>query len=126
MTKKKTTKKVKKPKVKRKDFVDILNKLQERAFANAKDKGFCDSERNVGEVIALMHSELSEALEAARQGYPNDEKLPQHSNFVIELADTVIRILNYAGEKDLNLAEAILDKMEYNESRPYMHGGKKF
>jgi NTP pyrophosphatase (non-canonical NTP hydrolase) len=107
-------------------FIDTLNKLQERAFANAKAKGFCDSERNVGEVIALMHSELSEALEAARHGYPADDKLPQHSNFVVELADCVIRILNYAGEKDLNLAEVILDKMEYNEGRPHMHGGKKF
>lgn len=91
-----------------------------------KLSGFCDSERNVGEVIALMHSELSEALEAARQGYPKDEKLPQHSNFTVELADTVIRILNYAGEKNLQLAQAILDKMEYNESRPHKHGGKKF
>ena len=106
-------------------FIEIIEKMQSRAFENAKAKGFCDSERNDGEVLMLIVSELAEALEALRKGNPPDEKLPQHSNFVVELADAFIRILNYAGEKNLDLAQAVLDKMKYNESRPYKHG-KKF
>lgn len=90
-----------------------------------KISGFCDSERNDGEVLMLIVSELAEALEALRCGNPPDEKLPQHSNFVVEIADAFIRILNYAGEKNLDLGQAVIDKMKYNESRPYKHG-KKF
>lgn len=104
------------------EFIQSIQRLQTRAFENAKAKGFCDSERNDGEVLMLIVSELAEALEALRKGNPPDDKLPQHSNFVVELADAFIRILNYAGEKNLNLAEAVLDKMKYNESRPYKHG----
>lgn len=87
-----------------------------------KINGFCDTKRNDGEVLMLIVSELAEALEALRHGNPPDEKLPQHSNFVVELADAFIRILNYAGERNLDLAEAVIDKMKYNESRPYKHG----
>ena len=43
-----------------------------------------------------------------------------------ELADVIIRIMDYARGKGLNVAEALVLKMEYNTTRPYKHGGKKF
>jgi NTP pyrophosphatase (non-canonical NTP hydrolase) len=101
-----------------------LNDFIVAVHQNARDKGWWDEERNVAEGIALMHSELSEALEAARKGFPMDNKVPL-DNFTVELADCVIRIFDMAGGMELPLVEALLAKHEYNKSRPYKHG-KKF
>lgn len=76
--------------------------------------------------IALMHSELSEALEGVRKNNPPDSHIPAFSSEEAELADAVIRIMNHAKSRGCRLAEAICAKMEYNEHRPYKHGGKKF
>lgn len=92
---------------------------------NAKAKGFWDGERNAGEAIALMHSELSEALEALRQGNPSSEKIPPYTQLEEELADVVIRVLDFAGGHGLDLAGAIIAKHAYNAHRPRLHG-KKF
>ena len=78
--------------------------------------------RNVGEIIALMHSELSEGLEADRKGRPADDKVPQFDGLTAELADTVIRIMNFAGEERLPVGAAIIAKMRMNETRPPKHG----
>lgn len=86
-------------------------------------QGFWQSE-NVGEKIALMHSELSEALEQHRKPHP-DEHLPHMDGFTIELADCIIRILDFCGRNHLPLGQCFLAKLKYNLSRPYMHG-KKF
>lgn len=75
----------------------------------------------VGEKIALMHSELSEALEAARSGRPQSTKI-QQENFVEELADCVIRILDFSGKFNLPLEDAIYSKIEYNMKRAFKHG----
>lgn len=83
-------------------------------------QGFWDSD-NVGEKIALMHSELSEALEADRKDLQSD-KLEGYSGVEEELADCVIRILDFAAENDLRLGDAIVDKMHHNLTRPRMHG----
>ena len=88
---------------------------------NARAKGWWDEIRNVGEAIALMHSELSEALEAARAGFPVDKKIP-YDNFTVELADCVIRIFDLAGGMGLPLVDALLAKHEYNQTRPHKHG----
>jgi len=84
----------------------------------AREKGWWEKERNDGELIALMHSELSEALEAMRE-HSKKEDIAE------ELADCCIRIFDYCGAKDINLEKTLLKKIEYNKSRPYRHG-KKF
>ena len=72
--------------------------------------------RNVGELIALCHSELSEALEAHRKDLM-DDKLPHRKGIEVELADTVIRICDMAGGLGLDLGGAIVEKLEYNRRR---------
>jgi len=84
----------------------------------AKEKGWWENERNDGELIALMHSELSEALEAMRN-HGKKEELAE------ELADCCIRIFDYCGSRNIDLETSLLKKIEYNKTRPYRHG-KKF
>ena len=73
-------------------------------------------ERNKGELLALIHSELSECLEGIRKNLP-DEKLPHRPQEEVELADAVMRIFDYAGGFDLDLAGAIVEKFNYNATR---------
>jgi len=88
--------------------------------------------RNKGEAIALMHSELSECLEGVRKN-KKDEHLPELDNEVVELADCVIRILDYCMGFKLPIGKAIHDKLHYNAHRSdhkkhirEKQGGKKF
>ena len=73
-------------------------------------------DRNVGEMIALMHSELSEMLEADRKNLM-DDKLPHLSGEVVEAADLLIRLFDYCGGRGLDLGKAYAEKMVFNESR---------
>lgn len=66
--------------------------------------------------IALMHSELSEAIEYHLSG-KNDDHLPDRKGEEVELADLIIRVLDYAEKKGYNLEEAIKEKREYNKHR---------
>ena len=107
-------------------FVREFDKFSTMVHQNAVDKGFWDGEdRNDGEMIALMHSELSEALEAIRAGNPPDDKIPDFTGYEAELADCIIRIMDTAKARGFRLGEAIVAKMEYNKGRSYKHG-KKF
>ena len=88
--------------------------------------------RNFGEVIALMHSELSEALEADRKDLM-DDKLPHRSGVEVELADCIIRILDTAGAEGYDVAGALIEKNRYNKNRAdhklknrANSGGKKY
>lgn len=113
--------------------MNIVN-LIKTAHGNAVDHGWWDEPKHFGELIALIHSEASEALEEFRNGHtPTEEYLvPDGKNKInkpegipSELADIVIRVFDLCGHYNIDLEVAIKNKMKYNESRPYKHGGKK-
>jgi len=107
-------------------FESVIHHFSEQVNELAKEKGWWEEDRNDGEMIALIHSELSEALEALRHGNPPSEKIPEFSQVEEELADVLIRIFDFAYTRGWNLGEAVVAKHDYNQSRPYKHGGKKF
>ena len=105
-----------------------IDGLMKQAHATATEHGWWDRPRSDGECLMLMVTELSEAMEGVRGTvdgtYPASEKIPGFNQVEEELADVLIRIFDFAEQHQLLLGEALLAKMEYNESRPYRHGGK--
>lgn len=88
-------------------------------------------ERNVAEMLCLIHSEISEALEGHRKNLM-DDKLPNRTMLEVELADTVIRIFDMAGGLNLDVGGALIEKLKYNATREdhkiearKLAGGKK-
>lgn len=73
-------------------------------------------ERNVPEMLCLIHSEISEAMEGHRKGLM-DDKLPHRKMVEVELADVLIRIGDLAGYLGLDLGGAVVEKMAYNANR---------
>jgi NTP pyrophosphatase (non-canonical NTP hydrolase) len=105
-------------------FVEQFGILTNYIHQTARKKGFwaTEGERSIGELIALCHSELSEALETVRHGNPPDDKIPEFSGLEAELADLIIRVIDMSGGLGLRLGEAIIAKVRYNEGRAYKHG----
>ena len=87
----------------------------------AKEKGWWEEYRPVPELLCLLHSEISEALEAYRNYIPEGEK----GCLSEELADVVIRIWDMCEYLHIDIAEAVRLKHEVNLTRPYRHGGKR-
>lgn len=91
-----------------------------------------DPTKNVGELLCLVHSEISEAMEGHRKRLM-DDKIPSRTMLEVELADAVIRVFDMAGGLGLDVAGAIAEKLQYNgqradhklENRRQL-GGKKF
>ncbi|QBZ71742.1 hypothetical protein [Pseudomonas phage KP1] len=73
-------------------------------------------ERNVGELLCLVHSEISEAMEGHRKNL-KDDKLPHRRMIEVELADAVIRIFDMAGGLGLDVGGAMAEKLAYNQMR---------
>lgn len=121
----------------------MLNKLAKEVHENAKAKGFYDNKKNIGEMLCLIHSEVSEALEADRNktyckldkpgenvlmgwrddvDFQIDYKDKVKGSFEEEMADIIIRVLDMCAFKEIDLDLHVKAKMRYNSSRKFMHG----
>ena len=100
---------------------EVINDLCKDVHA-ANEKWWVDLrtgeplQRNVGEMLCLVHSEISEAMEGHRKNLP-DDKLSHRPMIEVELADAVIRIFDLAAGLDLDLGGAYTEKMAYNAVR---------
>jgi NTP pyrophosphatase (non-canonical NTP hydrolase) len=109
-----------------------IQELCEISHAIAKDKGWWDLERPIGDIFANFHAEISEAWEEFRTlgmdpnwfiYYNDGSEKPE--GIAVELADVLIRIADFVAKFNLPIEEALEQKGRYNATRPYRHGGKK-
>jgi NTP pyrophosphatase (non-canonical NTP hydrolase) len=111
---------------------DQIDELVQMCHWAAHARGWWDKQRNVGEALCLIHSEISEAMEGHRRSI-NDEHIEHLPSIAVELADALIRIFDLAGGLRLPLGEAFALKLHYNMVRPdhersarMQPGGKSF
>lgn len=114
---------------------DTLEELTLQAFRIAEDRGWHDAREIEGvlrkpsaaELVALIHEECTELLRHVRVGLPAEysirhDGIPDGAGF--ELADIIIRCLDYAGIYGIPIADLVAQKIQFNSKRPYRHGGK--
>jgi len=122
-----------------------MNELAKLIHQNAKEKGFFDKEKNIGEMLCLIHSEVSEALEADRNdnycsldeskmnvlmGWVDDKDFEHNykcfvkGSFEEEMADIIIRVLDLCAFKRIDIDRHVRAKMRYNSMRKKYHGKK--
>jgi len=101
-----------------------MAQMQAAIHKTAREKGWWDEPRETGTCFMLMVTELAEAMEGYREGNPHSDKIAPFSQIEEELADVIIRILDYAEANSFEIEKALRAKMAYNETRPYRHGGK--
>lgn len=117
-----------------------INEMLEQAHSNSRAKGWWEEQMGAEELradrviatipekLALIHSEVSEALEAYRGGFLGcivDADSLKPEGFASELADVLIRCGDLAGALGIDLEAAVKQKMAYNATRPHRHGGKR-
>ena len=121
------------------DFKESFNKKANEVHQNNIKAGWWTDlktgkplDRNIGELLCLVHSEISEAMEGHRKGL-QDDKLPHRPMLEVELADAIIRIMDMAGHLSMDLGGAIEEKLDYNKQRQdhkienrRQDGGKKY
>ena len=109
-------------------FIESFTEMQKRTLKIAQNHGFnLEQPVNDERHLLLITGEVSEATEALRRPeMEQDKHIPEFTELEAELADVVLRTMNYAESKGLRLAEAIVAKSAYNAQRPFKHGGKKF
>jgi NTP pyrophosphatase (non-canonical NTP hydrolase) len=119
--------------------VYLINQLRDFCYKESFDAGWHTDlntgelkERNKGEMLALIHSEVSEMLEGERKDLM-DDKLPHRKMVEVEAADVIIRVLDYCGRWNLDVGGAFVEKVEFNRNRSdfkkenrQKEGGKKF
>jgi NTP pyrophosphatase (non-canonical NTP hydrolase) len=117
--------------IKQQDII-TLNYLTDIIYKYNVKKGWWDNPREFGTSIALIHSELSEALEGDRKE-TMDNHLPHRKTVEVELADAFIRLFDLCGRLNLDIGGAIAEKFEYNKHRAdhkkenrETQGGKKY
>ena len=103
--------------------IHALRSIQSKCHALARASGWWTDletgqpkQRNKGELIAFMHSELSEALEGERKDLM-DDKLPHRKMAEVEFADVLVRLFDYCGGYEYDLAGAMDEKLEFNAQR---------
>lgn len=100
-----------------------INEWAARIHKNAVDHGWHDRKRPFVEIAALCHCEISEAVEAMRNGEPlvwDNNGKPDGA--AVEMVDCVIRILDWMADEGLDIEQIMAKKHIYNEKRPYKHG----
>lgn len=107
-----------------KAFVDNVAAFQSAVHFINVNNGWYEENRSELEAIALMHSELGEATEYVRHGNGPSDHIEGFSGLEEEYADTIIRILDDAQHRGLNVAAALVAKLRFNATRGYRHGGK--
>ena len=98
-----------------------------RCYDNAEEHGFLVPIRSLGSDLAMVHCEISEALQAYRAEEPyvyyGEDGKPE--GVAVELADAIFRIMTICGERGIDLESVMEEKYQYNLTRPWMHG-KRF
>ena len=111
----------------------MINELAKEIHVNAVNHGWWDEERAFGELLCLIHSEVSEALEEYRNGHEINETYystdkqgnKKMEGIPSELADIIIRVLDLCGAYGIDIGQVLDEKMAYNRTRTYKHGGKR-
>lgn len=104
-----------------------IMEMMHEAYETAVKNGWHEQGKDatVGEAIALIHSEASEALEAYRSRGMEWDPETVDGALPYEMADVVIRVCDFCAHHCIDLEYAIRAKMDYNRTRTYRHGGKR-